>query len=178
VGALEELRMKDWEQIVADHGQTVWRTAYRLVSNEQDASDCMQETFISAMRFSRRQTVRNWRALLIRLATTRALDCLRSRKRETDRRVDGIEFGILAGRPESPTQSLECRELRDRLYDAIAQLPTQQAHVFTLRCLSDMAYKDIADQLGMERANVGPTLHRARAKLRVMLSEVMETPAG
>ena len=77
--------MTDWSQIVAEHGPIVWKTAHRLLSNEADAADCFQRTFLSAVEFARQQPVRHWPALLRRIATSRALEQLRVRIRERDR---------------------------------------------------------------------------------------------
>ena len=66
--------MTDWQSIVQEYRNLVWQTAYRVLGNETDAADCFQEAFISALEVDRRERVRNWAALLRRLATTRALD--------------------------------------------------------------------------------------------------------
>ncbi len=70
--------MTDWEVIVGQHVEIVRRTVYRLVGNHADAWDCVQETFLEAVRIDRREPVRDWPALLRHLATARALDLLRS----------------------------------------------------------------------------------------------------
>jgi len=68
------LQVIDWQMIVKKHGPAVWQTAYRLLGNHTDAADCFQETFVSALKVSRKQRVRNFSALLVRLATMRAID--------------------------------------------------------------------------------------------------------
>ena len=73
------MQVIDWQGIVKKHGPLIWQTAYRLLGNHADAADCFQETFVSALQFSRRQRVRNFSALLAWLATARAIDRLRQR---------------------------------------------------------------------------------------------------
>ena len=46
--------MVNWDNIVAQHGPLVWRTAYRLVGCDADAADCYQEAFAAALLISRR----------------------------------------------------------------------------------------------------------------------------
>ena len=75
------MQVYDWQAIVTEHGPTVWQTAYRLLGNRADAADCFQETFLSAFEYSRHQPVRHIPGLLVRLATTRAIDRLRQRTR-------------------------------------------------------------------------------------------------
>ena len=82
--------MQDWQTIVTEYGPLVWRTAYRLLANHADAADCFQETFLAALELSRRQPVRNMSGLLVRLATTRAIDRLRQRGRQEHRQAEGL----------------------------------------------------------------------------------------
>ena len=81
--------MTDWQSIVERHKDLVWWTAFRLVGNHADAADCTQEAFLTALKLSRRQRVRNWPALLGRLTTCRALDLLRRRCRHQQRHAGG-----------------------------------------------------------------------------------------
>ncbi|MGB2822996.1 MAG: sigma-70 family RNA polymerase sigma factor [Phycisphaerae bacterium] len=166
--------MTDWDTIVTEHAPAVWRTAYRLLSNEADASDCMQEAFVSAVGVARRQAVQNWPALLKRLATTRALDRLRARMRESARRGTLVDMAVVADGDCGPERRSERRELSGRVRQALGRLPGRQAEVFCLRFLSGMSYTEIADHLGLRKSNVGVLLHRARSKLREMLAEVAE----
>jgi outer membrane lipoprotein-sorting protein len=79
--------MTDWTEIVRQHGPVVWRTAYRLLNHDADAANCFQRTFVAALELSRREPIVHWPALLRRLATVRALDCLRQRRCESGRQA-------------------------------------------------------------------------------------------
>jgi len=48
----------DWDDIIALHGRAVWRTAYRLLGNADDAEECLQDVFVSAWELSCRQRIR------------------------------------------------------------------------------------------------------------------------
>jgi len=164
--------MTDWETIVTNHSEAVWRTSYRLCGNAEDAADCFQETFLAALEFSRRpkQKVRNWPALLKRLCTFRALDLLRRRARNINRQDDLAARQGTVCSPPGPVQHAEAMELSARLRQALAALPDRQAEVFSLRCLDEMSYRDIARQLGIRTSAVGVLLHRARSRLRELLA--------
>src|SRR4051794_38528890 len=146
--------MTDWEGIVRSHGRAVWRTAWRVLADSADADDCMQEAFVDAVELSRREPVRDWGRLLTRLATSRALDRLRRRIREANRRNghgrhpggsgsgsgsgngngsgstshghETHELDALPGRAEDPEQAAEGRELHERLRLSLAKLSPQQ----------------------------------------------------
>ena len=66
--------------VVAAHAGAVWRTAFRLLNNREDALDCYQQTFLDAMSLDR--VVRSWHSALCCIATRRAMDQLRRRYRE------------------------------------------------------------------------------------------------
>ncbi len=159
--------MHDWPTIVTECGPLVWRTAYRLLGNHADAADCFQETFLAALELSRRQPVRNMSGLLVRLATTRAIDRLRQKGRQERGQVEGGDRDQ-TGR-SGPADQAQAQELAGQLREAIGRLPPQEAKVFCLRYLSEMSYRQIAGQLGIGINIVGVSLYRAKARLRVAL---------
>ncbi len=161
--------MTDWSQIVQQHGALVWRTAQRLLNNEADASDCFQRTFIAALELQRTEVVRNWPALLKRLATVRALDHLRQRQRESSRLTTLPEESAIDGKGVGPVQAAQASELAEHLRTALAELDVQQAQVFCLACLEGLSYQDVAKLLGISVNHVGVLLHRARSSLQERL---------
>jgi RNA polymerase sigma-70 factor, ECF subfamily len=161
--------MPDWNEIVRRDGPAVWRTAYRLLNNSADADECFQEVFVAALEVSRREQVGNWRALLQRLAAARAVDRLRERYRRRCREQTA-DWNTLAGDEPSPSQDAEEAELAQRLRDALAQIPAQQAEVFSLHGLEGWSYQEIAEQLSLSINTVGVLLHRARKRLRELLA--------
>jgi len=156
----------DWQVIIKKHGPAVWQTAYRLLGNHADASDCFQETFISALEFCRHQQVRNFSALLSRLATTRAIDQLRRRFRRSRSETDPADWTALQSANLSPAERVEQKDLTDELRKSLSKLPPQEAQAFCLRYLNDMSYRELANELGIKPNAAGVLLHRARAKLR------------
>jgi len=171
----EENRLQavDWQLIVRKHGSAVWRTAYRLLGNEADAADCFQETFVCALEVSRRERVRNFSALLARIATSRAMNRLRQRIRESQRNSKPAEWATVPSGNPGPADQVQGRELAVKLREALGQLPPQEAEVFCLRCLNDMSYRQIGKELGIKANRAGVLLHRARAKLRGILETVV-----
>jgi RNA polymerase sigma-70 factor (ECF subfamily) len=168
--------MTDWSQIVQHHGPIVWRTAHRLLNNEADACDCFQRTFISALELERTEVIRNWPALLKRLATARALECFRRRRRESNRLTTLAVSSVIDRKGVGPLKAAEASELAEHLREALADLEDQQAQVFCLACLDELNYQEIADQLGVTVNHVGVLLNRARATLRERLQAHTPTP--
>src|SRR6478672_1169004 len=114
----------DWEGLVRDDGPAVWRAAYRLLGNSADADECFQEAFAAALAISRQgEPVRNWRALLVRLSTAKAIDRLRQRISRKTREVPGVDVSALSDdRISRPTDRAEQAELSARLRIALTHL--------------------------------------------------------
>jgi len=159
----------DWQVIIEEHGRAVWQISYRLLGNHADAADCFQETFVSALKFCRRQRVRDFSALLARLATARAIDQLRRRFRRSNFETNLADpyCDEQTSRSDAcPAQQLQQQELTGRLRESLSRLPQQEATAFCLRYLNDMSYQQIGTELGISTNAAGVLLHRARTKLR------------
>lgn len=161
--------MPDWSAILGRHGPAVWQTAYRLVGNSADADECFQEACLAALAVGGREPVRDWRALLQRLAAVRAMDRLRQRYRRA-RREGPADLDLVPGGSPSPAEGAEAAELTGRLREALTALPPRQAEAFCLHALDGWTYADVADQLGLTADNVGVLIHRARKRLRDRLA--------
>ncbi len=158
--------MTDWDDIVARHGRVVWETAWRMLGNHADALDCYQESFLDALKVVRRETVRDWPALLRRLATARAMDLLRGRYRRAGRNRPLVnELSVISPQP-GPRQLAEADDLLEQLRRELAQLPDRQADVFCLVALEGLSYREVGDRLKLDTSAVGMLLSRARRRLR------------
>jgi RNA polymerase sigma-70 factor (ECF subfamily) len=167
--------MPDWEQILAHDGPVAWRAAYRLLGRRADADECLQEAVLGALEIARRrEAVRSWRALLLRLAAARAVDRLRARKRRAARE----QAAARGGAGPSPEQAAEEAELIERLREALGRIPTRQAEVFVLGALEGWSYAEIADGLAIPIDTVGVLLHRARGRLRRLLADFAPAHRG
>ena len=170
--------MIDWEAIVREHRPAVWRTVHRLLGNRADADECFQETFAAAVEWTRanRDPVKNWGALLVTLATARAVDRLRRRVARSGREISAGELtDQLPDRHlhEGPDARAEQAEMSARLRACLAHLPPKQADAFCLHCLEGWTYREVADHLETTVDDVGVCLHRARAALKQRLAFIL-----
>jgi len=161
--------MTDWEAVVGQNVEIVRRTVYRLVGNDADAWDCVQETFLEAVRIDRRKPVRDWPALLRHVATARALDLLRVRSRQRRRSSAEANLAQAISREPDPSGYAVASELADRLRDAVGQLPGRQAQVFCLSCFEQMTSAEVGEHLGISPTAARMLLSRARRRLHGLL---------
>lgn len=165
--------MPDWAEILSRDGPAAWRSAHRLLGNRADADECFQDACVDAVAVARKGEVRYWRALLVRLATARAVDRLRWRGRD---KSSGLgDWSSVPGAVLDPTQSALDAELAERLRRALATLPGPQAEAFCLASLEGWPHAEVALQMGITANAVGVLVHRARHRLAPMFDPA---PAG
>lgn len=103
--------MHDWQEIRVKHGRLVWKTACRILADENDAMDCYQDVFLEAFQRVGENPVQNWPGLLRWLATRRAIDRLRRRRREEQQTVRADGSSALAESGVNPSSSLEMEDV-------------------------------------------------------------------
>ena len=91
--AVERARAGDsdaFRLLVEQHSRSIFRLAFRMTGNEQDAEDVVQETFLRAYkqldRYEARSSFSTW---LFRIASNYSLDLIRMRKRHEEKRAIG-----------------------------------------------------------------------------------------
>lgn len=177
---LEKLQSGDVDEItkmVNMHTDQVYRVALRMLNNEIEAEDVLQETFIKAINsienFEGRSNLSTW---LYRIAVNEALMHIRKRKpdvaviHDDEDDSEGISVSQIVDwccLPESEFMSSETREIID---EAIHQLPENLRSVFILRDIEGLSIAETAQALDLTETNVKTRLLRARMKLREELS--------
>jgi RNA polymerase sigma factor (sigma-70 family) len=164
--------------LVDTHQDRVYNTAIGIVQNAEDAEDVAQEVFIQVYRsihsFKGESKLSTW---LYRIATTRSLDLLRSRKSKKRfgliQRLFGDGAEPLYEIPDfnHPGIALDKKENSAKLFKAISQLPENQKVAFTLHKLEDLSYQEVSDVMKTSVAAVESLMHRAKQNLRKMLEK-------
>ena len=178
---IQGLRNKDeiaFKFLVDTYQDRVFNTAIGIVQNAGDAEDVAQEIFIQVYRsihnFKGESKLSTW---LYRIATTRSLDLLRSRKSKKRfgfmQRLfgEGNEPNFELPDFNHPGVALEKKEDAARLFKAIGQLPENQKTAFTLHKLEDLSYKEVSVVMKTSVAAVESLMHRAKQNLRKILTE-------
>jgi RNA polymerase sigma-70 factor (ECF subfamily) len=153
------------ESAFREHQRRVFRAAFRITGNAQDAEDVLQTVFLRLARQGDGLTLANPSSYLYRAAINAALDLLRARRERPNVALEEGQ-GLADGSAGRPDRAHEAGELRAWLRRAIATLPPRAAEVFTLRYLEGLENKEIARALGISRVAVAVTLHRARYRLQ------------
>ena len=169
-----------------------FRLALRVMGDEEQAKDVVQEAFLKAYsslgRFEGRSSFYTW---LYRLVFNLCIDTKRrdrsgSQVEWTEEQSLDLATGTPAAKaadPESagPAAELERSELRELMARAIEALPDDARRTLVLREVDGLSYAQIAESLGIPKGTVMSRLHYARRRLRAVLVEagaVDLIPAG
>jgi RNA polymerase sigma factor (sigma-70 family) len=150
------------EQMFHDHRTRVFRAAYRITGNINDAEDVLQTVFLRLARREDPGAVNNLESYLYRSAINAALDLLRSRKSSASVPLDDVapqDSAFSSGLTHSA-------DLRMWLRQALAKLSARHAEMFALRYLEGYDNREIARMLETSQAVVAVTLHRTRGQLQ------------
>jgi RNA polymerase sigma-70 factor (ECF subfamily) len=152
-----------------------YRVAYRLLGNEADALDAVQDAFVKALanldRFRGQSSFKTW---LLRIASNAALDMGRRRQRDgwNDRPpVPATPESVGPDDRPPPDHGLERAELRKLIDGALAALPAAQRQTFVLHVDGELSYREVADTLGISIGTVMSRLFYARQKLQKLLAD-------
>ncbi|HET6768907.1 MAG TPA: RNA polymerase sigma factor [Chitinophagaceae bacterium] len=178
---IERLKQGDesaFKVIVEQWQDMVYNTILGIVQNETEAEDLAQDVFIKV--FEKINTFKGdskFSTWLYRIATTTALDHLRSKKRKK-------RFGFLqslggGGNVEKeqvpdfhhPGISLDNKERAAVLFKAIDALPENQKAAYTLHKLEGLSYRDVSEVLNTTVSAVESLMSRANQNLRKQLEE-------
>lgn len=168
-----------FNHLVNHHQNAVYSVALRYMRAPDLADDVTQDTFLRAYRSI--DTFHNdngigFRSWLLRIASNRALDVLRSQKRRPaeslDAAMDDEDSNWSPEDPaETPLQFTERGDLAQYLEWALGQISPDQRLVVVLSDVQGHSYDEIAEITGVAHGTVKSRLHRARARLRDVLQE-------
>jgi RNA polymerase sigma-70 factor (ECF subfamily) len=164
------------EEIFRRYRQPAYRVAFRLLGNEADALDAVQEGFVKALThlhgFQGRSSFKTW---LLRVVSNAALDLGRQRGRREAVPLDAANNGDVMPRQlqaaDESGRGLERADLRMLLDQALATLSDVQRQTFVLYADAGLSYREVAEAMQTSIGTVMSRLYYARQKLRAYLGE-------
>jgi RNA polymerase sigma-70 factor (ECF subfamily) len=168
-----------FDELVRKHQHRAYQFAFRLTSNQEDASDVVADAFVrvyNALKNFRHQS--SFSTWLYRILTNCYLD---HRKREKARRQVSIEPDSAADPDSSqerqildpsasPAQEVERHDRERLVLAALKRLPEYQATMLVLYHVEMLSYEEIAEALDLPLGTVKSRLNRARQGLRMQLA--------
>jgi RNA polymerase sigma-70 factor (ECF subfamily) len=179
VDALQAGDDSAFESVVRRYGGALLAVARRLLGNEEDAREALQDALLSAFRamgtFQSSARLSTW---LHRIVINSALMKLRKRARRDEQSIEPLlpEF-LDDGHPVrpaapwrmSPESIVQNEEMRAKVRECISRLPENYRIVLQLRDIEELDTRETAELLGIDQNVMKVRLHRARQALRTLL---------
>jgi RNA polymerase sigma-70 factor, ECF subfamily len=171
--------------LVERHSRSLFRLAFRMTGNQQDAEDVVQESFLRAYKqlakFDERASFGTW---LYRIAANCSLDLVRSRKRRNEHiapaseNVAEVEDPVvsLPSTAPNPERMALSSEVRERVALAMRDLSPTERTAFVLRHFEGMCMEEVGRVLECQPGAAKHSVFRAVQKLRRAL-EPIASPA-
>lgn len=156
------------------HRRAAYLLALQLLGNRDDAMDVTQDAmlrfFTTLKSFDATRRVQPWLFTIVR---NQVRDLWRRQQRRPGDAIGGSDalVGQLAAPQPGPEADLHRRELKERVWRALAALPAEKREIIVLRDFHDLSYSDISQVLGIPIGTVMSRLHGARQRLRARLEE-------
>ena len=175
-----------FHELIRPYERMVYLSVLTMLRNEQEAEDAAQEVMINAFRhlksFRGDAKFSTW---LVTIAMNEARQRLRKAKAaqleslDEEKEVHEGDFtpAVLTDWREIPSEALEKKEMRQRLREAVEQLPPIYREVLVLRDLEEMNQEETARALGINITVVKVRLHRARMMLQKLLAPYLSAAA-
>src|SRR5437879_7124591 len=157
--------------LVERHSRSLFKLAFRMTGNEQDAEDVVQESFLRAYRhLGRFQARADFGTWIYRIVANCSVDLLRERQTRRDRPRGEllITAAEQSDRP-NPERLAESAEIERRVRQALEDLTALERAAFTLRHYEGRSIHEIAETLGLGASAAKHSVFRAVSKLRIAL---------
>ena len=162
-------------ETAAKYGSYCRTIAYNILSDAQDAEECVNDTYLKAWnsmptnRPSRLAPYLGKLSRWISLTRLRERGALRRGGGEVSLVLNELSEAVPSG--EDLQKTLELRELSDAVRRFLAGIDETEAQVFLARCWYMASIAEIADKFGFTESKVNSMLHRTRRKLQRFLKE-------
>jgi RNA polymerase sigma-70 factor (ECF subfamily) len=165
-----QVDMPSWEELVREHGDRVYRLAYRLSGNAHDAEDLTQETFIRVFRSLSNYQAGTFEGWLHRITTNLFLDMVRRRNRI---RMEALpdDYERVPSEGPGPEQVFHDARLDADLQSALDSLAPEFRAAVVLCDIEGLSYEEIGATLGVKLGTVRSRIHRGRQAIREYLAD-------
>lgn len=175
-----------FHELIRPYERMVYLSVLAMLRNDQEAEDAAQEVMINAFRY-----LKNFRGdakfstWLVTIAMNEARQRLRKAKaaqmesldEDKEDREGDFTPAVLTDWREIPSEALEKKEMREKLREAVKQLPPIYREVLVLRDLEELNQEETASALGINVSLVKVRLHRARMMLQKLLAPYLRAAA-
>ncbi|HET9487697.1 MAG TPA: RNA polymerase sigma factor [Chryseosolibacter sp.] len=163
--------LQAFENRVLPAKNKLFRFAFRLLGNEDEAKDIVQEVFVRVWNGREQMAaVQNWEAWCMRITKNLSLDRIRVMTRKRTQPIE--DTYELRHEALTPHEATEMGESMHKITQMIAALPEKQRQVMHLRDVEGYSYQEICEILELDMSQVKVNLFRARNAVREKITKI------
>lgn len=158
-----------FHELFVEHRDSVFRMAYAILRNREEAMDIVQDTYLKAIekggQLKKSPSVKGW---LLKVARNLSIDRYRRQKSvPLETTTEFLQASELTGEGQISAMSLD---LKDVIRDVFPDLPPREQEVFALRYYEDMTFREISVSLGVAEGTVKTLHHRVLTRIRARVA--------
>jgi RNA polymerase sigma-70 factor, ECF subfamily len=159
--------LHDFRKLVELSSPFTFSVAFRILGNEEEAQDLVQETMITIWKtMNKIKSAESFMTWMYRIIVNKCYDQLRRRKRKPEVVVDERTWAVISNKiSENPFAGFENMEIMQLINLLTEKLSPKQKAVFVLSDLEEMSNEEVSLITGISRTNVKANLHYARKRI-------------
>lgn len=166
--------MSAFTLLVKENQQLVFRLAFRLLCNEEEARDMVQETFVkvwqSLDKYNPEFRFSTW---IYKIAANVCYDRLRSLQHTPSGDLRGVSLdNLFLSSEENMEQNLINKDLKELILRFIEKLTPKQKLVFTLREIEGLEVAEVEAITGLSAEKIKSNLYQARKQIRMKINQL------
>lgn len=162
-----------FRHLVEKHQQYAFRLAFRILCNEEEAKDMVQESFIKIWKnIDKYDTKMKFTSWMYKIVTNSALDRMRVLKRQIGIRLDQVSDLIISNSSGNPNTQLDNNELAQIITTLAHGLSEKQRLVFVMRDLEGFSSEETQEILELAETSVKSNLYHARKAIKEKLNQI------
>jgi RNA polymerase sigma-70 factor, ECF subfamily len=163
--------LQDFRKLVEEAIPFAFSVAYRMIGNEEQATDIAQETMITIWKtIGKIKSAESFKTWMYRIVVNKCYDEMRRMKSRPEFIADEATWGKISEKiSENPGTEMENNEMAQMIATLTDKLSPKQKVVFVLADIEEMSNEEICSVTGMSRLNVKANLHYARKNIGEMI---------
>jgi RNA polymerase sigma-70 factor (ECF subfamily) len=161
----------EFRSIVRDFTPQLYRQAYRMLGDSEEATEAVQEVLLSVYRsldeFRGDCALATW---IYKIALNTFFTCRRRQRNQPLPLIEPEDAQTLVDEDGDLEEEYNRKETRERLARCIARLSPRESAAITLFYMDGFGYKEIASIMGTSLSSVGLLIHRGREHLHFLLT--------
>lgn len=167
------MNAQEFKQRFMPYHRMLYRVAYRLTGNVQDAEDLLQDTFVRL--WQKREVITKevlTEAYLVIVMKNLHRDKMRQKTLDS---TDELTEQIQPPDEGIPDEMAERRDEAFLMKDLIERLPQREHDIITMYLLDELSYSEIEDATGLKQGNIRQIVMRTRQKLKEQFNKLAKT---